>query len=324
MVYVWGDERPYNSYSGYFRRLFGRRVQKLSVDAGFTCPNRDGTAGTGGCTFCTNGAFTPSYCTPAKSISQQIEEGIDFHRNRYRSASDYLVYFQSFSNTYAPVSILRERYSEALEHPAVAGIVIGTRPDCIDDEKLDLLCEIARTKYVAVEYGIESVNDSTLRAVNRGHDFATARQAVEMTAARGLHTGAHFIIGFPNESDADIIDSVETINSLPLTTVKFHQLQVFRGTAMAAEYDRDPAKFPFRTVEEYIDLMVGILRHLRPDIVVERFASEAPPRYHYGRNWGLLRNETLWSMLEKRLNQLGAYQGEKFLSLQGEQPIYSK
>ena len=324
MVYVWGDKRPYNSYSGYFRRLFGRRVQKLSVDAGFTCPNRDGTAGYGGCTFCTNGAFTPSYCTPAKSISQQIGEGIDFHRNRYRSASDYLVYFQSFSNTYAPVEVLRERYAEALAHPLVAGIVIGTRPDCIDDEKLDLLCDIARTKYVAVEYGIESVNDDTLRAVNRGHDFAAARRAVEMTAARGLHTGAHFIIGFPNESDTDIIDSVETINSLPLTTVKFHQLQVFRGTAMAAEYDRNPERFPFRTVDEYIDLMVEILRRLRPDIVVERFASEAPPRYHHGRNWGLLRNETLWSMLEKRLNELGAYQGEKFVSLQSEQPIYSK
>lgn len=315
MIHVWGDERPYNSYSGYFRRLFGERVQKLSVDAGFTCPNRDGKVGTGGCTFCINGAFTPSYCTPEKSIGQQIAEGIDFHRNRYRTASRYLVYFQSFSNTYAPVDVLRGRYSEALANPLVAGIVIGTRPDCIDDEKLDLLCEIARTKYVAVEYGIESVNDSTLQAVNRGHDFAAARRAVEMTAARSLNVGAHFIIGFPGESDSDIIDSVAVINSLPLTTIKFHQLQVFRGTAMAAEYDRDPSKFPFRTVEEYIDLMVGILRRLRPDIVVERFASEAPPRYHYGRNWGLLRNETLWSMLEKRLREQGAYQGEKFVSL---------
>ncbi|MCH5329447.1 MAG: TIGR01212 family radical SAM protein [Alistipes sp.] len=316
MIHPWGDERPYNSYSSYFRRLFGGRVQKLSVDAGFTCPNRDGTAGTGGCTFCINGAFTPSYCTPSKSISQQIAEGIEFHRNRYRSASRYLVYFQSYSNTYASVERLRELYGEALSHPEVAGIVVGTRPDCIDDEKLDLLASIARDRYVAVEYGIESVNDAVLRMVNRGHDFATARRAVVMTAARGLHTGAHFIIGFPDETDEDVLASVDVINSLPLTTVKFHQLQVFRGTAMAAEYDRDPHRFPFRTTGEYIDLMAEILRRLRPDIVVERFASEAPPRYHYGRNWGFLRNETLWSMLEKRLLELGAFQGEKFVYLQ--------
>lgn len=315
MAYSWGDERPYNSYAGYFRRLFGERVQKLSVDAGFTCPNRDGTVGTGGCTFCINGAFTPSYCTPAKSITRQIEEGIEFHRNRYRSASRYLVYFQSYSNTYAPVERLAELYGEALAHPSVAGIVVGTRPDCIDNEKLDLLCDIARNRYVAVEYGIESVSDATLQAVNRGHDFATARRAVEMTAARGLHTGAHFIIGFPGESDEQLIAATDTVNSLPLTTVKFHQLQVFRGTAMAAEYDRNPEKFPFRTTDEYIGLIVEILRRLRPDIVVERFASEAPPRYHYGRNWGLLRNETLWSMLEKRLHELGVHQGEKFVSL---------
>ena len=315
MQHVWGDERPYNSYSNYFRRLFGQRVQKLSVDAGFTCPNRDGRVGTGGCTFCINGAFTPSYCTPSKSITQQIEEGIEFHRNRYRSASSYLAYFQSFSNTYAPVERLRQLYGEALSHPLVRGIVIGTRPDCIDDEKLDLLADIARERYVAVEYGIESVDDRTLRAVNRGHDFATARRAVEMTAARGLHTGAHFIIGFPDETDADLIAATEVINSLPLTTVKFHQLQVFRGTAMAEQYDRNPERFPFRTTDEYIDLIIEILRRLRPDIVVERFASEAPPRYHYGRNWGLLRNETLWSMLEKRLRERNAYQGEKFVSL---------
>ena len=314
-IYPWGDSRPYNSYSGYFRRLFGARVQKLSVDAGFTCPNRDGTLGTGGCTFCINGAFTPSYCTPAKSIAQQIAEGIDFHRNRYRSASKYLVYFQSYSNTYAPTGRLRELYGEALAHPDVAGIVIGTRPDCVDDEKLDFIASLARDRYVAVEYGIESTDDRTLRAVNRGHDFAAARRAVEMTAGRGIPVGAHFIIGFPDESDEQIIARTDEINSLPLTTVKFHQLQVFRGTAMAAEYDRDPSRFPFRTAEEYIDLVVEILRRLRADIVVERFASEAPPRYHYGRNWGLLRNETLWSMLEKRLNRLGAYQSEKCVYL---------
>ena len=315
MIYPWGDSRRFNSYAGYFRRTFGSRVQKLSVDAGFGCPNRDGTISTGGCTFCNNGAFTPSYCSPAKSVRQQIEEGIEFHRRRYRTAGRYLVYFQAYSNTHAPLARLRELYAEALAHPLVAGLVIGTRPDCVDEEKLDYLAGLARDRYVAVEYGIESTSDATLRAVNRGHDFATARRAVEMTVQRGRHVGAHFILGLPGQSEADLVAQTDVINSLPLTTIKFHQLQVFAGTAMAAEYDADPSRFRFWEVDEYIDLFIEILRRLRPDIVVERFASEAPPRYHYGRNWGLIRNETLLARLEKRLLETGAYQGEKFISL---------
>ena len=317
MTYPWGDTRRFNSYAGYFRRKFGCRVQKLSVDAGFTCPNRDGRLSTGGCTFCNNGAFTPSYCTPSKSIRQQIDEGIEFHRNRYRTAQRYLVYFQSFSNTYAPLERLRALYGEALSHPDVAGIVIGTRPDCVDGRKLDFLAELARERYVAVEYGIESTFDATLRAVNRGHDFACAERAVRMTAERGLAVGAHFILGLPGETDAMLLAQTAQINGLPLTTVKFHQLQVFRGTAMAAEYDADPTRFRFWSLDEYLDLFVEILRRLRPDLVVERFASEAPPRYHYGRNWGLIRNEQLLALLEKRLARRDAYQGEFFVPLSG-------
>ncbi len=311
-MYVWGDSRRYNSYAGYFRRLFGSRVQKLSVDAGFTCPNRDGTIALGGCTFCNNGAFTPSYCSPSKSVGQQIDEGIEFHRRRYRGASRYLVYFQSFSNTYAPLGRLQTLYGEALARPEVAGIVVGTRPDCVDEEKLDYFAELARTHYVAIEYGIESTCDATLRAVNRGHDFAAAERAVRMTAARGLHVGAHFILGLPGESDEMLLAQISLINALPLTTVKFHQLQVFRGTPMAAEYDADPGRFRFWTPEAYIDLFTEILRRLRPSLVVERFASEAPPRYHYGPNWGLVRNERLWAMLEARLEELDAWQGELY------------
>lgn len=312
LKYAWGDQRRFHSYAAYFRRLFGERVQKVAVNAGFTCPNRDGTLGEGGCTFCNNGAFTPSYCTPAKSVGRQIDEGIEFHRRRYRSSSRYLVYFQSYSNTYAPLERLRELYDEALAHPEVAGIVVGTRPDCVDERKLDYFAGLARTRYVALEYGIESTYDQTLRAVNRGHDFACARRVVEMTAERGIHTGAHFILGLPGETDEMLLAQVERINALPLTSVKFHQLQVFRGTAMAEEHDADPARFRFWEAEEYIDFFVEILRRLRPSLVVERFASEAPPRYHYGRNWGLVRNEQLLAMLEKRLEQRGAYQGEFF------------
>lgn len=318
MSCLWGDERRYNSYSGYFRRLMGRRMQKLSVDAGFSCPNRDGVLSTGGCTFCSNDAFTPSYCRRGLSIREQIEEGILFHRRRYREAQRYLAYFQSFSNTYAPLDVLRERYEEALAHPEVDGLVIGTRPDCVDEEKLDYLAELAREKYVAVEYGIESVYDATLRAVNRGHDFRVAEEAVRMTAERGLHCGAHFILGLPGETEEMILAGVERINSLKLTTVKFHQLQLFRRTAMAEEYRQHPERFRFWEVEEYIDLVVEVLRRLRPDLVVERFASEAPPRFREGPSWGMIRNEQLWAMLEKRLAEKRTYQGEFFIHLPAE------
>ncbi|MBP3423874.1 MAG: TIGR01212 family radical SAM protein [Alistipes sp.] len=315
-MYVWGDDRPYNSYAAYFRRLFGSRVQKVAVNAGFTCPNRDGSISTGGCTFCNNSAFTPSYCQPTKSVTEQIAEGIEFHRRRYRTATRYLAYFQSFSNTYAPLEQLRALYDEALANPLVAGIVVGTRPDCVDEQKLDYFASLAQSHYVTLEYGIESCNDAVLASVNRGHDFATAERAVRMTAERGIHCGAHFILGLPGQSDEELIAQTDIINTLPLTTVKFHQLQVFRGTTMAEQYDRAPEQFRFWTVEQYIELFSEILSRLRPDIVVERFASEAPPRYHYGRNWGLVRNETLWLMLEKRLLEKSVYQGKKFVPLQ--------
>lgn len=311
-MYPWGDDRPYNSYSAYFRARFGERVQKVAINAGFTCPNRDGRVGVGGCTFCNNEAFTPSYCKAVKSITQQIDEGIEFHQRRYRNASRYLAYFQSFSNTYAPLEVLRERYSEALSHEGVVGLVIGTRPDCVSEEILDYLAELAKGHYITVEYGIESCYDDTLLRINRGHDFACAERAVKMSAERGLAVGAHFVLGLPGESDEMILEQVERINALPLTTIKFHQLQVFRGTAMEREYDEYPEHFRFWELDEYLDLMVEILRRLRPDIVVERFASEAPPRYHHGRNWGLIRNETLWSMFERKLKERGAYQGELY------------
>ena len=312
MIYPWGDERRFNSYATHFRRVFGHRMQKVTINAGFSCPNRDGKISTGGCTFCDNAAFTPSYCDSAKSITQQIDEGIEFHRKRYRTAQQYLAYFQSFSNTYAPLERLRECYDEALAHPDIAGIVVGTRPDCVDEQKLDYFAELSRKKYVTIEYGVESCYDETLRRINRGHDFATAERAIQMTAERGIHCGAHFILGLPGESDEMLIEQVERINALPLTTVKFHQLQLFRGTALAREWDEHPERFRFWTIEEYLDLFVEILRRLRPDIVVERFAGEAPPRYHHTEGWGLVRNEQLLAMLDKRLEQRGVHQGDIF------------
>lgn len=305
--------RRFNSYAAHFRRTFGERVQKVAINAGFTCPNRDGSQGVGGCTFCDNGAFTPSYCSPTLSVTRQIEEGIAFHKTRYKKAAQYLAYFQSFSNTYAPIEQLRELYDEALAHPEIIGVIVGTRPDCIDDEKLDYFASLAKDKYVALEFGVESCYDETLRRVNRCDTFSSAHRAIEGCAERGIRVGAHFILGLPGESEEMILRGIELINELPLTTIKFHQLQLFRGTAMAAEYDANPSQFHFWSAEEYISFFIKVLERLRPTLVVERFASEAPPRYHHiSPSWGLVRNETLLNMLDKELARQGSYQGKLY------------
>ena len=312
-IYPWGDSRRYNSYSRYFRELFGERIQKVAVNGGFTCPNRDGSISVGGCSFCNSAAFSPSHCTPQKSIAQQVAEGIEFHRRRYPKAERYLAYFQTHSNTYAPLEKLKRLYEEALSCEGIIGLVIGTRPDCVDDEKLDYIATLAQQCYVSVEYGIESCYDSTLATINRGHDFECARKAVEMTHSRGIHTGAHFIIGLPGETQQMLIDQTDVINTLPLDSIKFHQLQIFSGTLMEREYEAAPERFHFPTMEEYIELFSEILIRLRPDIVVERFAGEAPPRYHRaGCEWGLVRNERLWQLLEKRLVEKELWQGAKY------------
>ena len=314
MAYPWGDDRRYNSYSGYFRRLFGFRVQKLSVHAGFTCPNRDGTLSSGGCTFCDNAAFSPSYCTPDKSVRRQLEEGIEFHRRRYRSAERYLAYFQSFSNTYAPLERLREVFSQAFELPEVAGIVVGTRPDCIDGPKLDYFARLAETRYVAIEYGIESCYDATLRSVNRGHDFACARRAVEMTSERGIRTGAHFILGLPGETPAMMEASVDAINSLALDTVKFHQLQLFRGTTMAAQYAGRPGAFPLFLEGRVRRFLYRPARAFATGsgrrAVRQRGAAALSSRSYVG---GSCATSNSWSLLERRLEQRGTWQGRLYV-----------
>ena len=304
--------KRYNSFVGYFKEKYGCRLQKIVVDAGFTCPNRDGRVGFGGCTYCNNDAFHPNYSTPDKSIFQQLEEGIEFHLNRYRKAEEYLAYFQSYSNTYAPLEHLKDLYAQALAHPKVRGIAIGTRPDCIDEEKLDWLQELAREKIVIVEYGIESCYDKTLKRINRGHDFATAVKAVEATAARGLHQGAHFIFGLPGESREELMGMAQIINSLPLNSVKFHQLQIIKGTPMEAEFASRPEDFVQFTLEEYIDFFIDFLELLRPDLYIERFAGEVPPRFVNSSPWGKIRNVQLLQMLEKRLEERNTCQGARY------------
>ena len=302
----------YNSYIGYFKKTYGERLQKVVVDAGFTCPNRDGLAGTGGCTYCDNAAFHPGYSTAGIPIHEQIDEGIKFHRVRYRKAEKFLAYFQPYSNTYAPLERLREVYEEALSHPLVAGIVIGTRPDCVDEDKLDYLASLARDHVVVIEYGIESVYDRTLQRINRGHSFEDAVRAVEMTAARGLTQGAHFIFGLPGETVGDMLGYAPIINKLPLHSVKFHQLQIVRGTAMEKEFAARPSDFVTFSLDEYLDFIADLLERLRPDLYIERFAGEVPPRFVNSTPWGLLRNTELIRLLEQRLEQRSTFQGRLF------------
>jgi len=313
--YPWGNDRRYNSYADYFKRIFGGRVQKISVDAGFTCPNRDGSIAEGGCSFCDNDAFHPSYCLPSKGISQQISEGIEFHRKRYRRAKQFLVYFQAFSNTYAPVERLELLYKEALSHPMVAGLVIGTRPDTIDDEKLDMLSQLQKQAYMMIEYGVETLHDESLLKINRGHDAACARDAIHRTHKAGIPCGAHFMLGLPGESREVMLSMADQIAALPLTTVKFHQLQLFKGTKMALEYLLNPSEFQLFTIESYIQLVVDIAERLPPEFVIERFAGEVPPRFLVSPLWGNLRYDAILQMIENEFERRNSYQGMRHPTL---------
>ncbi len=415
------EGKRYNTFVGYYRRRYGERLQKLVLDAGFTCPNRDGTLSLGGCTYCDNAAFHPGYSTPGKPLCGQIDEGIEFHRVRYPRAKNYLAYFQAYSNTYAPLERLKVLYEEALSHPSVVGVVIGTRPDCVDEAKLDYLADLASGKVlkgwerrlavapsgaslssalsasspsgaapsgvatpaapsavrsevlcqgaekitgeapsgvatpaapsavrsevlcqgaekiisaapaapvapaapaapaavltspvVVMEYGIESCFDSTLARINRGHDFETARKAVEMTAARGIDVCAHFILGLPGETRQMLLDQCDAISSMPLRSVKFHQLQIVKGTRMEKEYSASPSDFLRLGLDDYIDLVVDILERLRPDLSIERVAGEVPPRFVAETPWGLVRNLDILRLLDTRLEARGTFQGRLY------------
>jgi len=311
MEYPWGHQRRFNAYSNYFIKTFGQRVQKVSINAGFTCPNRDGLVSSGGCTFCNNQSFNPSYCDPKKSVTQQIEEGIEFHRVRYRRATKYLAYFQAFSNTYAPLEKLKEIYQPALDHKDVVGIVVGTRPDCIDDEKLDFFAQIAKEKYLIIEYGVESCNDASLKAINRGHNYQTSVDAIQKTHDRGIKTGAHFIFGLPGESKEEMMAMAPIISKLPIDNIKFHQLQIITDTKMGEEYLANPEKFTFFEPDEYVDFFIDFAEQLNPNFVIERFVNEVPARFNLQENWKM-RNDQLLNLFEKRLEERDTWQGRLY------------
>jgi uncharacterized protein len=311
--FLWGNNRRFNTFSAYCIKTFGSRLQKLSINAGFTCPNRDGRVGTGGCTFCNNDAFNPSYCMPEKSITQQIDEGIEFHINRYRRANKYLAYFQAYSNTYKDIHELKVLYEEALSHLMISGISIGTRPDCISDELLDYLQSLSEKYFISVEYGIESCYNHTLIAVNRGHTFETTVDAIKRTAERNIFTSGHLVFGLPGESTEDMQAEAGIISSLPLNSIKLHQLQILKDTAMAAEYQKDPANFRLFTLDHYIDFIISFLERLSPEIIIERLSGEVPPRYLVSSPWESLRADQVLQRIENKMKEMHTWQGRLYI-----------
>ena len=295
----------YKEFGTWLQAELGCKAQKLSVDAGLTCPNRDGTLGRGGCTFCDNRTFNPAYCRQGGAITDQLEAGKRFFSRKYPTMK-YLAYFQSYSNSYGTLSHLKDLYEEALRVPDVVGLVIGTRPDCMPDALLEYLEELNRRTFLLVEYGVESANEETLVRVNRGHTFAQARECIIRTAQRGIRVGVHMILGFPWETRSELIRQAQLIASLPITTLKLHQLQVIRGTQLAREYELQP--WPLPTAEEYVDLVLEYISHLPSSLVLERFVSQSPPEYVIAPRWGLKNHEfsaLVKKAIQKRSTQLG-------------------
>ncbi len=285
------------------------KVQKISINAGFTCPNRDGRVGVGGCTYCNNQTFNPEYCKTEKSVTQQLEEGKRFFAHKYPDMK-YLAYFQAYTNTYGELEELKRKYEEALAVDGVVGLVIGTRPDCMPDDLLDYLEQLSHRAFLIVEYGIESVRDETLLRINRGHDYACVADAIRHTAARGIITGGHIILGLPGETRDEILHEAEVLSELPLTTLKLHQLQLIRGTRMAEEYFASPSDFHLFTADEYVDLVIDFVERVRPDMVLERFVSQSPSSLLAVPGWGL-KNYEFVEKVRKRMEERDAWQGSR-------------
>jgi len=311
-IFTWGHGRRYNDFPTFFRNKFGGRVQKISIDAGFTCPNRDGTKGIGGCTYCNNLTFQPGYCGNKEPIGEQVVTGIDFFSKKYE-AMKFLAYFQSFTNTYAPLELLKAYYLEALQHPKMVGLVIATRPDCLNTEILDYLQSLSENHYVMLELGVESHKEETLKRINRGHTFDDSIRAIEAISKRGIHNCVHTILGLPGESRSDMIEQAIVISGLPVENLKLHQLQVHKNTVLGLQYEKNPEGFSlFQSVEDYIDLVLEYLEHLNPSIIVERFVSSAPLHMVLAPKWGT-KNFEFAAKLEKRLEELDTWQGRLWL-----------
>ena len=295
----------YYDYGTWIRHRFPFRVQKISIDAGFTCPNRDGKLSTGGCIYCDNRTFNPAYCQRKDSVARQLEAGKQFFARKYPEMK-YLAYFQAYTNTYASIDHLRQLYEEALSVKDIVGIVIGTRPDCVSDELLDYLEELNQRCFLIVEYGVESANEETLRRINRGHTFEQSRLVIEKTHQRGILTGAHIILGLPGEDAQENLRQAPIISSLPIDILKIHQMQIIRGTRLAEEFERSP--FHIYSVEEYIELISNYIQRVRKDLVLERFVSQSPKELLIAPQWGL-KNHEFTDLLNNYLKNHQIHQG---------------
>ncbi len=304
----------YNDYGNWIRNKFGYRVQKISIDAGFSCPNRDGSIGKGGCIYCNNASFSPSYCSDtanrqsqeemlnleADNIRRQLRRGKQFFDRKYPDMK-YIAYFQSFTNTYGPIARLKALYEAALNEKDVVGISIATRPDCVSDETLDYLETLSKKTFLTMEYGVESLNDKTLQIINRGHDSLCSINIIRNTHARGITTCAHLILGLPDEDEDEILRQVDIVNSLPIDILKLHQLQITRGTLLEKDVNLQKRCTLF-SPEEYIQLIGKYIKKLRPEIVLERFTSQSPSDLLIVPRWGL-KNYEFTNLLEKHLSQ---------------------
>lgn len=302
---------PYYTYPQFMRRFFSERIQKISVNPGFSCPNRDGKISRGGCTFCNNQSFSPEYCLHGtSSITAQIQQGKQFfaHKPNYQK---FIVYFQSYSNTYAPIERLEQCYNEALSVEGVVGLAIGTRPDCVSQEVLELLAELSKKHFILLELGVESTHDKTLQAINRGHDFACSVDAIQRAHRMGILTAAHLILGLPLESREQILESADKMAHLPIDMIKLHQLQIIKNTPMAVQYQNNPDSIPLFSYPQYIDLCIDFMERLRPTICIERFVSQSPAQWRIAPNWQL-KNYEFVHKLEKRIKERGAFQGRLF------------
>ena len=303
-------QRLYYDYASFLAKYFDGKVQKISVHAGFTCPNRDGSVGWGGCTYCNNQTFNPEYCSNGQSVTEQLKEGMKFFSRKYPTMR-YLAYFQAYTNTYGELEQLKAMYEEALRVEGIVGLVIGTRPDCMPDTLLDYLEDLRHKTFLMVEYGIESANDDTLLRINRGHNFAVAADTIQRTHARGILTGGHIILGLPGEGHDELIRQADLLAQLPLDMLKLHQLQLIRGTRRAHEYKENPDDFHLYEVDEYIDLAIDYIEHLPDTIVIERFVSQSPRSLLIAPDWGL-KNHEFVARLKHRMLERNTWQGKLY------------
>jgi len=303
--------KRYFDYSSFIKLNFGERVQKISLDVGFSCPNRDGSKGYGGCTYCNNNSFNPGYCEPEKSITQQLEKGVAFFSKRHKY-QNYFAYFQAYTNTFSDIESLKRMYDEALAFPQVIGLVIGTRPDCISDELIDYLSFLSKKHFISLEFGVESTLNRTLLEINRCHTFEDSKTAYENCANKGIHLGAHLIIGLPGETRAELLNHATKISKLPIDSLKMHHLQIVKQTVMAVQYKRDPENFDLFTSEDYIDFISDFIGFLRPDISLERFASEAPYDLLIAPKWNQMKNFEVVAKIDQKLAEKNTWQGKYY------------